>query len=198
MPTISIPASKSLTLSNKIRNGNIKDQKIIVGSKEEYRYYSFLFFNTDIIPGDISLLSATLVLFKVGNPLCCPNQDLAIYSLAQEFSTSTTDANACHIESELEQVFSPFSFDVAVEVDITSLVKKWIYNKIINRGIMIKTMREKCQDKHILSYASFGSAYCKDKTLIPFIRVIYKQGPSWCCLPVPITYTATVIPSPHG
>ena len=69
------------------------------------------------------------------------------------------------------------------------------YNTLVNRGIAIK---DGIYTKHcILSHTSFGAAYSKDITLIPFIRVNFRQNPCGCFLPQTISYTASVLPSAH-
>lgn len=194
MAVINIPASKSLTLSNKVATGNIQDKKIIVGSESKYTYYSYLFFDTSIVPSDIVLLSAMLVLFKVADFFNSPTQRFAVYPLLKQFSSFTTYENSCPIDLDptLKQEFLPFTNDVAIEVNITTLFHKWITNTLVNRGIAIKdgTYTKPC----ILSHTCFGSAYCKDNMLIPFIRVHFRQNPCGCFLPQPLSYTASVMP----
>ncbi len=194
MAVINIPAKKSLTLSNKVPTGNIQEKKIIVGSENKYTYYSYLFFDTSMIPGDIVLLSAMLVLFKVADFFNSPTPKFSVYPLLKQFSSFTTYENSCPIDLDpiLKQEFLPFTNDVAIEVNITALFHKWINNTFVNRGIAIKdgTYTKPC----ILSHTCFGSAYCKDNMLIPFIRVHFRQNPYGCFLPQPISYTASVMP----
>lgn len=188
MGVISVPASKSLTLSNKIPNGNIRDKKIIVGWEGKCVYYSYLFFDTSIIPSDVLLLSATLVLFKIDDFFESLTPNFYICPLLKQFSSFTTYENDCPIDLNptLKKDFLPFTRDVAIEVDITTLFYKWLSNTLVNRGIVIKA---NYINPH-LCQTSFGSAYSRDNTLIPFIRVHFKQGPYLSN----ITYTATVIP----
>lgn len=197
MPVINILASKSLTLSNKVPTGNIQDKKIIVGSENKYTYYSYLFFDTSTIPGDIVLLSATLVLFKFADFFNSPTQKFSVYPLLKQFSSFTTYENSCPIDLDptLKQEFLPFTNDVAIEVNITTLFDKWLTNTLINRGIAIKdgTYTKPC----ILSHTCFGSAYSKDNMLIPFIRVHFRQNPCGCFLPQPLSYTAAVMSPPR-
>lgn len=190
MAVTNILATKSLTLSDKTPLRNIKGNKIFVGTRGKYNYTSYLFFNTDAIPSNISLLSATLILFKVDSSL--NTKQFAIYPLLKEFCSLTTYVNGCPINPTLKQKFVTFAYDITVEIDITYLVYKWINNFLINRGIAI--IEEKYNAK-TSSYTAFGSAYGKDKTLIPYIRVIYKHEACLPCFPIPnISYTATVIP----
>lgn len=190
MAVINIPASKSLTLSNEVPTGNIQD-KIIVGSQSQYIYYSYLFFDTSMLPGDIVLLSATLVLFKVADFFNSPTQLFTIYPLLKQFSSYSSYENPCPIDLDptLEQEFQPYTKDVAIEVSITALFTKWIDNTLVNRGIAIK-------DSTYTKPTGFGTAYSKDNMLIPFIRVHFRQNPCGCFLPQ-ISYTASVLPPTH-
>lgn len=196
MAVINIPASKSLTLSNKCPDGNIQDKKIIVGSESKYIYYSYLFFDISSIPSNIVLLSATLVLFKVADFFTSPTQKFSIYPLQKQFSSFTTYENDCPIDLDpaLKQEFLPFSKDVAIEVNITALFNKWLSNALVNRGIAIK---DGTYTKPCISHTSFGSAYSKDNMLVPFIRVNFRQNSCGCFLPQPISYTASVLPPVH-
>jgi hypothetical protein len=197
MSVINISASKSLTVSNKISGGSINDKKIIVGNECKAIYYSYLFFDTSVIPNCISLLSAQLVLFKITDFFSCTAEKFSVYPLLKQFSSFTTYENSCPIDLDpaLRQDFFPFISDVAIEIDITTMVDKWINNTLVNRGIVIKGNNT---NPYLSCSTSFGSAYSKDNTLIPFIRVAIKQGPCICFLPKSdITYTANVFPSPH-
>lgn len=191
MSVTNILATKSLTLSDKFPLRNIKGKKILVGNKGKYSYMSYLFFNTDAIPSNISLSSATLVLFKI-DKLPKVNQ-FAIYPLLKDFCSLTTYADCCPANPALKQGFITFACDTVVEINITPLFNKWISGHLINRGIAI--LEEQC-NAMMSSYASFGSAYSKDKTLIPYIRVIYEKEACLPCFPIPnMSYTATVLPS---
>jgi hypothetical protein len=194
MAAINVLASKSLTVSNKNPTGNKKDRTITVGNDCKYHYYSYLFFDTSIIPNYIALLSATLLLFKVSDFFNCNAETFTVYPLLKQFSSFTTDEDNCSIDTDpaLKRDFFPFTSDVAIEMDITPLVDKWINNSLVNRGIVIKGNNP---TPYFSSYTSFGSAYSKDNSLIPFIRVTYKQGPYISLLSkADIEYSATVLP----
>lgn len=195
MAIINIPASKSLTISNKTSSRNIKNKKIVVGNEYKCVYYSYLFFDTSLIPNCLSIVSATLLLFKVSDFFNCTAKKFSVYPLLKQFSSFTTYENNCpgDLDPALKRDFFPFTSDVAVEVDITTIVDKWLNNTLVNRGIVIKG---KNTNPYLSCYTSFGSAYSKDTTLIPSIRVVFKQGPCICLLPKSdISYTATVFPS---
>lgn len=194
MAVINIPASKSLTLTNKIPTGNIQDKKIIVGSEGKYTYFSYLFFDMNGIAGDIVVLSAVLVLFKLADFFNSPTQRFLMNPLREQFSSFSTYENDCLIDTdpELKREFLPFTKKVAIEIDITTIFRKWLENTLVNRGVVIKdgVYTKPC----ILSHTCFGSAYNKDNMLIPFIRVHFKSN-SAGILPVPnLTYTAMQIP----
>jgi hypothetical protein len=191
MQVINIPASKSMTLSNKSSGRNIKDKKITVGNYRKCTFFSYLFFDASIISSCASLLSATLILFKIADFFNFPSQKFSVYPSLQQVSSFTT----CPIEldPELKQDFSPFTCDVAIEVDITSIFAKWINNTLINRGIVIIGNNNY---PSLSCFTSFGSAYSKDITLIPFIRVGFK--PCIPMMPIPnLSFTSEVITSSH-
>lgn len=192
MAVVNIPASKSLTLSSKTPLKNIKRNKIFIGGQGRYVYYSYLFFNIDMIPGNISLLAAKLVLFKTGK--LQETRRFAIYPLLQEFCSLTTYLHSCPFEvcPTLRRTFNVSACDIVVETDITELFGRWLNHTLVNRGIAI--IEEKFNFR-MTGRTSFGSAYCKDKTLIPYIRVAYKEKEGSPYFPIPnIGYCATVIP----
>ncbi|MBP2644565.1 MAG: hypothetical protein H6Q75_5 [Firmicutes bacterium] len=193
MAVINIPASKSLTLASKIPNGNIKEDKIIVGREGKCNYLSYLYFDLTSIPGSVvELLSATLVLFKTADFLTAPTPVFSIYPLLKQFSSYTTYNNECPIDLEpsLKCDFLPFTHNVAIEIDVTNIVNRWNCNRLANRGIVIK---ESYAKPYQTGHTSFGSAYNKDNMLIPFLRVKVKEI-WWWLLPPNLTYTTRVIP----
>lgn len=196
MAVINIPASKSLTLSNRFPTGNMRNKKIMVGNERKDTYYSYLFFDISRIPSNIVLVSAVLVLFKVADFFAYPTKKFAVYPLLKQFSSFTTYENNCPVDLNpaLKQEFLPFTKDVAIEIDITPLFHQWLSNTLVNNGIVIKdgSYRKPC----IWGHTCFGSAYNKDNTLIPFIRVNFRQNS--CCWLLPkdhLSYTATVLPT---
>ena len=194
MKTVNIPATKSQTVSNKSSVGKIKD-KILVGNDYKCIYYSYLFFDTAIIPSHASVISAALILFKVSDFFNCATKKFSVYPSIKQFSSYTTYENDCPVDLDpaLKKDFFPFTSDVAVEIDIKAIVEKWINNTLVNRGIVIKSEHSK---PYLSCYTAFGSAYSKDTTLIPIIRVVLKEGACIDWLPkADITYTAAVFPS---
>lgn len=197
MAVINLPATKSLTLTNRIPLGNINNKKLIVGNRKKDIYYSYLFFDIAKIPDNIVLLSAVLVLFKVSDFFPWRNKKFFVYPLLQEFSSFTTYENPCLIDlnPSLKKEFFPYTKNVAIEVDITKLFSKWMNCLLINQGIVIK---DDSKTKLLRGCTSFGSANSKDKTLIPFIRVSFKEKNCCCILPTEkLSYTASVTPKPH-
>ena len=193
MAVINIPASKRLTISNKPSCCRTKDNKITIGNDGGKFYHSYLFFDTSCIPNCILILSATLVLFKLADFFDYPFQKFTVYPLVKEISSCSTYESSCHLDRDpvFKQDFRPFTRDVAIEIDITPIVTEWVNNTLANRGIMIKDTNT---NPSITCYTSFGSAYSKDNTLIPFIRIEIKQGPCICFLPQSnLTYTATPV-----
>lgn len=173
MPTCVIPACKSLTISSKHPKENINDETIFVGKDEKHIYYSYLHFDTCILPDNIKLISADFVLFKE-NHFVKPNlRMLYIYPLINYFSSYTTYENPPSWNKKYQKEFYPFTKDVAVEANITDIVGKWLECKLPNQGLFL-CFDDKCENIPLMY---FGSAYSKDKTIIPFIRVCYEVLP---------------------
>jgi hypothetical protein len=63
LSSILIPATKSLTVTNKSPNENINEDIITVGYDGKYKYISYLYFDISSIPTNVTVLSAELVLF---------------------------------------------------------------------------------------------------------------------------------------
>lgn len=197
MAMLLIPAANSLTVSSRHAGGSRKGGRLTVGNEYRYIYDGYLFFDTSGIPNYIALLSAVLVLFKLDGFYDCSAVSFAVCPLLKQFSPFTTSGNACPAadDPELARDFFPFTHDAAVEIDITPIVEKWMTNSLINRGLVIKGNDH---DPCLVCYASFGSAYSRDRSLIPLLRVMYRQGPYINFLTQnAIEYSAAIFP-PRG
>lgn len=194
MVTVSIPASRSLTLSSKIPQGNINGPEILVGTDGACNYYSYLYFDLSTIPHDIELLSAELVLFKTADFFHSSLPKFTLRPLLKLFSSYSTYENPCPVDFNpaLKQEFRPFTQNVAVEINITPLIAQWLRDTPDNRGIVIQ--KEKCSESfllNLLGHTRFGSAFNKERMLVPFTRITYKYE---FCVPN-ITYKAVQLPS---
>lgn len=111
--------------------------------------------------------------------------------LLKPFSSVTTYNNSPTFDEKLAVEFCPFGKEVSVEINITTIVNKWLNNTLTNYGLVVKGHRIKPKN---LGYISFGSAYSNDNTLIPTIDVYYKQN-FFCLIPPPpgVTYTTKLI-----
>ncbi|MCJ7690446.1 MAG: DNRLRE domain-containing protein [Clostridiaceae bacterium] len=165
MASILIPATRSLTVTNRLPNGNINDDTIIVGNDGGDNYISFLFFDISAIPINVSISSEELVLFKTNNFYNDSGKEFFIYPLSDYFSTYTTFNNPPRINGSIKKKFSPIISSVAVSVNLTYIVSLWLENKLTNTGIAIF-------DKNNSILAKFGSSISKDNYLIPFIKVV--------------------------
>jgi hypothetical protein len=188
MPNINIIATKSITISSRFPNKTLNEEKvIIVGSKNKYIYYSFLFFDLSMIQS-ASIKSATLVLFKTDDYLLLPKSEFYIMPLLNPFSSFTTYNNrkSINVDKDLAVNFCPFVQDVSVQVDITAIVNNWLTHKLPNCGLVL--------GKHKSPYNEYifgGSAYSKDNTIIPFINI--NCAPNiFCLVPPPSGATCTV------
>lgn len=164
MSSILIPATKSLTVTDKLPNGNINKDTIVIGSDGKYKFISYLFFDTSFIPCNVSVSNAELVLFKTNNFYDDDKKEFSIYSINDYFSTYTTFNNCPKVNNKIKKKFNPITSKVAAVVDLSDFVSLWVSNKQNNTGIALF-------DKKNSIFAEFGSANCKDKYLIPFINV---------------------------
>lgn len=176
MSIILIPATKSLTVTDQIPNGNINNDTITVGSDGNYNYISYLFFDISAIPVNISILNAELVLFKQNNFFNDCRKEFYIYPLSDYFSTYTNYNNRPNVNAIIRKIFYPFTSKVAVTANLTSVASLWVKNQLTNTGIALVGKKNN-------GFVDFGSAICTDPYLIPFIKVavapIITKNP--CC-----------------
>jgi len=163
---ITIPASKSLTVTDRFPDTGINAKIIKVGSDGKYTYFSYLFFDFSSIPSNVRILNAELVLFKTNN--FYDNDDIVfyIYPLKDYFSSLTTYSNRPSIIYQIKKEFYPVTSKVSVTIDLTDFVSLWIENKLPNRGIALVERANNCLVK-------FGSSVCPDSYLTPFIKVVF-------------------------
>lgn len=164
LPNILIPATKSITVTNKFPSGNINEDTITVGSDGINNYISYLFFDISAIPNDTVISNAELVLFKKNNFYNDSKKEISIYTLSEYFSTYTTFQNRPRVNSTIRKSFYPIISNVAVTVNLTQFISLWFRNKLSNCGIALF-------DKSNGILAEFGSAKCSDTYLVPFLNV---------------------------
>ncbi|MBL4933553.1 DNRLRE domain-containing protein [Clostridium paridis] len=163
MSSLLIPATKSLTVTNRIPNGNINEDTILVGSDENFVYFSYLFFDTSVIPKDSCICSAELVLFKT-NDFYNSRKEFYISPLLDYFSSYTTFNNRPRVNTIIKATFYPVVSKVAATVDLTYFVSYWFKNNLANTSIILFT-----KEKDILT--KFGSAVSSDPYLIPYLSI---------------------------
>ncbi|MBU3157853.1 DNRLRE domain-containing protein [Clostridium estertheticum] len=166
MTSIIIPSTKSLTVTNKIPNGNINEKNITVGSDGLYTYSSFLFFDISKVPSNAEISNAELVLFKTDNFYKDNIKCIYIYPLFDYFSTFTTYNNLPEINHIIQGSLHPLTSKISVTANLTKIVSLWFRNSLSNKGIIL------CKKNNDF-ITSFGSAICSDKYLTPFIKVVY-------------------------
>jgi hypothetical protein len=66
MPNITVPATKSISVSSKYPNKSFRKKIIRVGFKDKYIWNSFLFFDMNLVKSDC-VKSAILSLFKTSD-----------------------------------------------------------------------------------------------------------------------------------
>lgn len=166
MESIIIPSTKSLTLTNKIPNGNINEDNITVGNDELYTYLSFLFFDISNIPSNAEIANAELVLFKTDNFYNDNRKCIYIYPIHDYFSTYSTYNNSPEVNHIIEGRIYPLTAKISVTANVTKIVSLWFKNAASNKGLIL------CK-KNNNFITNFGSAICKDAYLTPFIKVTY-------------------------
>lgn len=166
MRSILIPAVKSLTVTNKFPNKSLNEGIITVGSENNYKYYSYLFFDISSIPCDVIIVKAELVLFKSDNFYNDNNKKLSISPLKDYFSNYTTYNNLPYYDSYNTINFYPLTSKVSISVNITTIISSWIKNHQSNKGIVL-------YEKTTNGIVSFTSVNSTD---IPFIKVSYKEN----------------------
>lgn len=166
MACIIIPATKSLTVTNKIPDGNINEDVITIGRDGIYNYFSYLFFDISTIPCNVLISYAELVLFKVDNFYNDVSKIFGIYPLSDYFSTYTTYNNSPTINGSMQENFHPITSKVSVTVVLTSFVSLWNRNSYLNTGIMLF-------GKNKDTLTKYGSSINQDSYLIPFLKVCF-------------------------
>ena len=161
-----LPATKSLTLTNKLPDGNINDDYITVGSDGLYIYSCFLFFDISTIPSNANISNAELVLFKTDNFYNDIRKCIYIYPLLDYFSTFTTYNNPPKVNHLIVGSLYPLTSKISTTANLTKIVSLWFRNSASNKGIIL------CK-KNNNFITNFGSAICKDSYITPFIKVIY-------------------------
>lgn len=174
MKSITIPAIKSLTISNKYPDKSLNEDTIIVGSDGEHNYYSYLFWDISSIPSNVILSSAKLTLFKADNFFYDTSKKISISPLYEYFSTYTTYNNSPNYNHNTIINFYPLTTNVSVTVDITTIVSSWVKNSLRNKGIILYG-----RNKDTLT--SFGSATSSNSYLVPFIIINYEPYSNKCC-----------------
>ena len=165
MKSILIPAIKSLTVTNKYPNKSLNEDLLTVGFNGQEKYYSYLFFDTSLIPCNSLISKAELVLFKVDNFYNDNNQKFYISPLNEYFSTYTTYNNPPRYDIYTTTSFYPLTSKVSIPINIASLLSSWIKNPKSNKGLIL-------YDKVKNGLINFTSVNSDDK---PFIRITYKE-----------------------
>lgn len=166
MRSILIPAVKSITVTNKFPNKSLNENIITVGSDNKYKYYSYLFFDTSLIPCNVIISKAELILFKVNHFYDDNSKKISISPLKEYFSTYSTYNNPPYYDSYNKINFYPLTSKVSVSVNITTIISSWVKNQQSNKGLILY---EKNKDGII----NFTSVNSDD---IPFIKVSYKEN----------------------
>ena len=166
MESIIIPSTKSLTLTNKIPNGNINKDNITVGYDGVYTYSSLLLFDISQIPNNAEIANAEIVLFKTDSFYENKKKCIYIYPLFDYFSNYTTYKNHPKVNHLIEGSLYPITSKISATANLTKIVSLWHNNVNSNRGIIL------CK-KNNNFITNFGSAICEDSDLTPFIKVIY-------------------------
>lgn len=170
-----IPATGSLTVTNKFPNQSFKNDILKVGTYGKYKYYSYLLFDISLIPHDVSILHAELVLFEMSDFGNNSEKKFSIIPLRNHFSTSTTYKNKPDVDHKYKIDFYTATSKAEITIDITSIILLWTKNKLDNKGILLYRKKKD-------SFIKLGSSNCENEGLIPFIKVSYKhESQDRCC-----------------
>lgn len=162
--SILIPTIKSLTVTNKEPDKSLNEDILTVGLNGKYKYYSYLFFDTSLIPCNALISKAELILFKADKFYDDNSQKISISPLKEYFSTYTTYNNSPIYDSYTITSFYPLISKVSISINITTIISSWIRNPKSNKGLIL-------YDKTKNGLVNFTSFKSDDK---PFIRIIYK------------------------
>ncbi|QAA30595.1 DNRLRE domain-containing protein [Clostridium manihotivorum] len=185
MASIIIPANKSITLTDKLPNGNINEDILLVGSDGVNKYISYLFFDISTIPSNVAISYAELVMFKANNFYNDLSKVFGIYPCGY-FSSYSTYSNQPQIDACNPTYFYPITSQVHVKAAITYIISAWINNAKRSTCLMLFGKNNDIS-------AAFGSAISKDIYLIPFIKITFTPIPQ---KPIFISYTPPSQPNP--
>lgn len=171
MASVIIPASKSLTVTNKFPDANINDDIILVGCDGVYDYISYIFFDISSIPCNVLISNAELILFKTNNFYNDFNKFFLIRTLKSYFSSYTTYNNRPETSLMLEKKIYPLTSEVVVRINVTAFVSMWLRN-----GLSSTSLELRKKNSHTI--VNFGSAISKDSSVIPFIKVSFDSSHS--------------------
>lgn len=130
MNSITIPAIKSLSITNKYSDKSLNGDKIIVGADGNYNYYSYLFWDISSIPTNATVYNAKLTLFKTDNFYYDTSKKFSISPLYEYFSTYTTYNNSPNYDHYTVINFYPLTDNISVTIDITTIVSSWVKNSL--------------------------------------------------------------------
>lgn len=168
MASLIIPASKSITITNKFPNENINTDRIKIGYDQSFKYISYLDFDISSIPTNIKILSAELTLFKTNNFYEDYYKRFVICQLENYFSSYTSYNNQPNINTYIKKVFHPITKDVSITINIKKFLLLWTEAKRICTGFMLAS-EPNC------NISEFGSSNSHDNYIIPFIKLTFEK-----------------------
>jgi hypothetical protein len=184
LASIIIPANKSITLSDKLPDGNIKEDILLVGSDGINKYISYLFFDISNIPSNVAVTYAELVMFKANNFYNDSSKVFGVYPCSY-FSSYSTYNNRPQIDACNPTYFYPITSQVHVKAVITYIISAWLNNAKRSNCLMLF-------GKNNDIFSTFGSATSKDSYLIPFLKINFTPIPQ---KPIFINYTTPTNPN---
>lgn len=170
MKTLLIPASKSLTITNKFPWKNFNIDRIKVGYDGNYLYYSYLFFNLSSLPRNIVIYNSKLILYKLDKFYNDKHSKFLISPLKEDFNKYTTYYNPPAYYRHKRIPFYPITSKIAISTDITPIVCDWIINRKNNKGIIL-------YNKSDYITASFTSSKTPYDYLVPLLKINYDIYP---------------------
>ena len=186
MASITIPASKSLTISDRFPNKNINKKFLSIGNDGLCNFFSYLFFDLSSIPCNVSICYAELILFKADKFYNDCRNFFGIYPLNASFNKYTSYNNYPEINATLNKYFNPMTSNIFVKIPFTSFARLWTRSSSVNGSILL-------YGKSKNSLVHFYSAICKNKCHVPFLKITFEP---FCNKPTlrKVQVTGTVAP----